>query len=77
MWGEFSQRAERLSTEFVSDPLHFYKLLNSAEIEMHDLWILNDDIVALVFKRIMVVSPSQFANAFYPLKYTVLHYYVL
>ena len=51
LWGKFCQKDDRLNTEFVSDPLQFYKLLNSAEIEMHDLCILNDDLVELVFKR--------------------------
>ena len=37
-------------TEFISDPLLFYKHLNGADIEMHDLCILNDNLVEVVFK---------------------------
>jgi hypothetical protein len=51
LWGKFCQKDDRLNTEFVNDPLHFYKRLNGADVEMHDLCILNDDLVELVFKR--------------------------
>ena len=44
-------RVDRLMTEFISDPLLFYKRLNGADINMHDLCILNDDLVEVVFKR--------------------------
>ena len=45
LWDKFSQKDDRLNTEFVSDPLHFYKRLHGADVEMHDLCILNDDLV--------------------------------
>jgi hypothetical protein len=51
LWGKFCQKDDRLNTEFVSDPLHFYRRLNGADVEMHDLCILNDDLVELVYKR--------------------------
>ena len=51
LWGKFCQKDDRLNTEFVNDPLHFYKRLNGADVEMHDLCILNDDLVELVFKK--------------------------
>jgi hypothetical protein len=51
LWGKFCQKDDRLNTELVNDPLHFYRRLNGADVEMHDLCILNDDIVELVFKR--------------------------
>ena len=51
LWGKFCQKDGRLNTEFVSDPLHFYKLLNGADVEMHDLCILNDELVELIYKR--------------------------
>ena len=51
LWGRFAMRVDRLMTEFISDPLLFYKRLNGADINMHDLCILNDDLVEVVFKR--------------------------
>ena len=51
LWGKFCQKDDRLNTEFVNDPLHFYRRLNGADVDMHDLCILNDDLVELVFKR--------------------------
>ncbi|XP_046862275.1 uncharacterized protein LOC124455682 [Xenia sp. Carnegie-2017] len=43
LWGKFCQKDNLLNTEFINDPLHFYRRLNGADIEMHDLCILNDD----------------------------------
>ena len=40
-----------LMTEFITDPLQFYKRINGADTEMHDLYLLNDDLVEVVFKR--------------------------
>ena len=51
LWGRFAMRTGRLMTEFISDPLLFYKRLNGADIDMHDLYILNDDLVEIVHKR--------------------------
>ncbi|XP_046854284.1 uncharacterized protein LOC124447417 [Xenia sp. Carnegie-2017] len=51
LWGKFCQKDNRLNTEFINDPPHFYRRLNGADIEMHDLCILNDDLVEIVFKR--------------------------
>ena len=45
LWGKFCQKDDRLNTKLVSDPLHFYKRLNGADVEMHDIAILNDDLV--------------------------------
>lgn len=36
---------------FITDPLHFYKRIIGADTEMHDLCLLNDDLVEVVFKR--------------------------
>ena len=38
-------------TEFITDPLQFYKRINGADIELHDLCLLNDDLIEIVFKR--------------------------
>ena len=35
----------------ITDPLQFYKRINGADTEMHDLCLLNDDLVEVVFKR--------------------------
>ena len=51
LWGLFAMRTERLMTEFITDPLQFYKRINGADTEMHDLCLLNDDLVEIVFKR--------------------------
>lgn len=51
LWGKFCQKDDRLNTEFVSDPLQFYRRLNGADIELYDLCILNDDLVEMVYKR--------------------------
>ena len=34
----------RVMTEFITDPLQFYKRINGADTEMHDLCLLNDDL---------------------------------
>ena len=44
-------RTDRVMTEFITDPLQFYKGINGADTEMHDLCLLNDDLVEVVFKR--------------------------
>lgn len=51
LWGKFCQNDDKLVTEFVNDPLQFYRRLNGADVEMHDLSILNDDLVEMIFKR--------------------------
>ena len=44
-------RTDRIMTEFATDPLQFYKCINGADTEMHDLCLLNDELVEVVFKR--------------------------
>ena len=51
LWGRFAMRTDRVMTEFITDPLQFYKRINGADIDMHDLCIINDDLVEIVFKR--------------------------
>ena len=51
LWGRFAMRTDRVMTEFITDPLQFYKRINGADTEMHDLCLLNDDLVEVVFKR--------------------------
>ena len=51
LWGEFCQNDDKLVTEFVNDPLQFYRWLNGTDVEMHDFSILNDDLVEIIFKR--------------------------
>ena len=51
LWGRFAMCTDRLMTEFITDPLQFYKRINGADTEMHDLCLLNDDLVEIVFKR--------------------------
>ena len=38
-------------TEFITDPLQFYKRINGADTEMHDLCLLSDNLVEVIFKR--------------------------
>ena len=49
-WGRFAMRTDRIMTEFITDPLQFYKRFNGADTEIHDLCLLNDDLVEVVFK---------------------------
>ena len=51
LWGRFAMRTDRVMTEFITDPLQFYKRINAADSEMHNLCLLNDDLVEVVFKR--------------------------
>ena len=51
LWGRFAMRTDRVMTEFITDPLQFYKCINGADIDMHDLCLINDDLVELVYKR--------------------------
>ena len=51
LWGKFCQNDDKLVTEFVNDLLQFYRRLNGTDVEMHDLSILNDDLVEMIFKR--------------------------
>ena len=49
-------KTDRLVTEFVNNPPSFYRLyrahiFNGADIELHNLCILNNDLVELVYKR--------------------------
>ena len=44
-------RTDRVMTEFITDLLQFYKCINGADTEMHDLCLLNDELVEVVFKR--------------------------
>ncbi len=44
-------RTDRVMTKFITDPLQFYKRINGADTEMHDLCLLNDNLVEVVFKR--------------------------
>ena len=49
--GPFAMRTDRVMTEFITDPLQFYKRINGADIDMHDICLINDDLVELVYKR--------------------------
>ena len=51
LWGRFAMRTDRVMTEFITDPLQFYKRINGADIDMHDLCLINDELVELVYKR--------------------------
>ena len=51
LWGRFAMRTDRVMTKFITDPLQFYKRINGADTEMHDLCLLNDNLVEVVFKR--------------------------
>ena len=51
LWGRFAMRTDRVMTEFITDPLQFYKRIIGADTEVHDLCLLNDDLVERVFKR--------------------------
>ena len=51
LWGRFAVRTDRVMTEFITDPLQFYKRINEADIDMHDLCLINDELVELVYKR--------------------------
>ena len=44
-------RTDQVMTEFITDPLQFYKRINVADTEMHDLCLLNDELVEVVFKH--------------------------
>ena len=41
LWGRFAMRTDRAMTEFITDPLQFYKRINGADIDMHDLCLIN------------------------------------
>ena len=51
LWGRFAMRTDRVMTEFITDPLQFYKRINGADIDMHDLFLINNELVELVYKR--------------------------
>ena len=51
LWGHFAMRTDRVITEFITDPLQFYKRINGADIDMHDLCLINNELVELVYKR--------------------------
>ena len=43
-------RTDCLITEFVNDTMSFYKLVNGADVELHDICLLTDDLVEIVYK---------------------------
>ena len=51
LWGHFAMRTDRVITAFITDPLQFYKRINGADIDMHDLCLINNELVELVYKR--------------------------
>ena len=51
LWGRFAMRTNRIMTDFITDPLQFYKRITNADIDMHNLCLINDDLVELVYKR--------------------------
>ena len=65
LWGRFAMRTDRLVTEFVNNPTSFYRLVNGADIELHDICLLTDDLVELVYKRHNdFVTESKVTNIF-------------
>ena len=38
-------------TEFVYDPMTFYRYFNRGDIDVHDLCLLNDDVCEIVYSR--------------------------
>ena len=44
-------KTDKLVTDFISEPLHFYKRVNGSDVDIHDFCILNDNLVEVVFKR--------------------------
>ena len=58
-------RTDRLVTEFVNDPMSFYRLVNGEDIELHDICLLTDDLVELVYKRHSdFITESKVTNIF-------------
>ena len=51
LWGRFAMRTDHVITEFVNDPLSFYRLVNGADVELHDICLLTDDLVEVMYNR--------------------------
>ena len=43
-------RTDKFFTEFIREPLQFYKRINGADVNIHDFCILNGDLVEVVFQ---------------------------
>ena len=44
-------RTNCLITEFVNDAMTFYLLVNRADVELHDIYLLNNKVCELVYKH--------------------------
>ena len=49
LWGRFAMHTDHVITEFVNDPLSFYHLVNGADVELHNICLLTDDLVEVIY----------------------------
>ena len=51
LWGKFGMNAEREESELVFEPKRFYEVLNDDELDLLDLYVIDEDVVELVYKK--------------------------
>lgn len=65
LWGKFGQITDQAESEFVSEPKRFFELCNSSEHDIEDLFVINDNMVEVVYrKKREFVKENQVTNFF-------------
>lgn len=65
LWGKFGQAQNKEQSELVFEATRFYEVINSADCDVLDLHLINQDIIEVVYKqKEQVVKESNIANIF-------------
>ena len=51
LWGRFAMRCDRVQSELVHDVKRFYDIVNGADYDLQDLYIINEDVVELIYHK--------------------------
>jgi hypothetical protein len=65
LWGKFGMNTEREESELVFEPKRFYEVIHDDELDLLDLYVINEDVVELVYKKKKeVAKESNVTNIF-------------
>ena len=51
LWGRLRMNTDRVQSELIHDAKRFYDILNASDSDVHDIHLINDEIVELVFQK--------------------------
>ena len=73
LWGKFGQQCHRVQSELIFEAKRFYELVNSDEHEIHDLHLINQEIVELLYKRKKECQREDYSTNIFIALFTTAH----